>query len=154
MSDDVSPIRSARKASTFRFLLLASFATAACNAGHDAAPPYRPSDPAVSDAAAAKAHLDGPGASIIALHRMVQPLLYSYSAVACADVIAVLHGTTGADVAAAASTTPDPVLGEIVVDELHVLAGLNACPTDASTDHLATVDGLLGERLHQLGEPA
>ncbi|MGI5238562.1 hypothetical protein [Dactylosporangium sp. CA-139066] len=155
MPDDVRPIRHAGKIFICWASLLANFAMAACSSGHDATPPpYRLPTPAVSDTAAAKAHLDGPGASIIALHHMVQPLLASYSAAACTDVMTALRGPAGVDAAAAASTTPDSVLGELVVDELHVLAGMNTCPAGASTGQLATVDRLLGERLHQLGEPA
>jgi hypothetical protein len=154
MPDDVRPVRNAGKAAAVLALLVGCVAMAACGVKHHAPPPYRLPDLAAANAAAAKAHLDGPGAPIIALHRMVQPLLTGYSAATCTDVMTALHGAAGEDIATAASTTPDPVLGELVIDELHVLTGLDTCPATASTDHLATVDRLLGERLHQLGEAA
>ncbi|WP_433532723.1 hypothetical protein ACQPYA_12275 [Micromonospora sp. CA-263727] len=85
------------------------------------------------------------------LHRRGESLAGGYTVELCRATIAELDAAFEQRVIRAADTIGDPLLSELVVNEISALARLRGCSPDASTEQLRRIDDLLERRLAQLG---
>lgn len=94
-----------------------------------------------------RTYLRADGNDVIALHREASTIGQQFSATVCRSAQKLITNGITQEIAG----IPDPVLQELVLDEVHEIAAQGNCKMKQDSANLDRVVGVTAERLRQLG---
>ncbi|MFL6163288.1 MAG: DUF4407 domain-containing protein [Jatrophihabitantaceae bacterium] len=110
--------------------------------------PLKP--PVISTARATREYLLGAGSELLTLHRAATALDQTFVASTCRTGLSLIHSDDH-KLTNQIAGLPDPLLAELILDEVHELAMQTPCSSKQDSHILHDVVGVTSQRLTQIG---